>query len=67
MVGFTYLFGLESTVIHLLMVGSLALVIALVLFTVSALNYPFRGDITIDPEAMEHVLGRFQSSRLSDL
>jgi hypothetical protein len=66
-VGFTYLFGLESTVIHLLMVGSLAMVIALVLFTVSALNYPFRGDITIDPEAMKHVLGRFQSSKLSDL
>ena len=55
------------TTIHLLMVGSLALIIALVLFTVAALNYPFRGDITIYPEAMEHVLGRFQSSRLSDL
>jgi hypothetical protein len=66
-VGFTYLFGLQSTVIHLLMVGSLALVIALVLFTVAALNYPFKGDITIGPEAMEHVLGRFHSSKLSDL
>jgi nucleotide-binding universal stress UspA family protein len=66
-VGFTYLFGLQSTVIHLLMVGSLALIIALVLFTVAALNYPFKGDITIDPEAMKHVLGRFQSSKLSDL
>jgi hypothetical protein len=66
-VGFTYLFGLQSTTIHLLMVGSLALIIALVLFTVAALNYPFRGDITIYPEAMQHVLGRFQSSRLSDL
>jgi Protein of unknown function (DUF4239) len=66
-VGFTYLFGLQSTTIHLLMVGSLALIIALVLFTVAALNYPFRGDITIYPEAMEHVLGRFQSSKLSDL
>jgi hypothetical protein len=66
-VGFTYLFGLQSTVIHLLMVGSLALIIALVLFTVAALNYPFKGDITIHPEAMEHVLGRFHSSKLSDL
>jgi hypothetical protein len=66
-VGFTYLFGLQSTAIHLLMVGSLALVIALVLFTVAALNFPFKGDITIGPEAMEHVLGRFHSSKLSDL
>jgi hypothetical protein len=66
-VSFTYLFGLESTVIHLLMVASLALVIALVLFTVAALNFPFKGDITIHPDAMEQVLGRFESSRLSDL
>jgi hypothetical protein len=66
-VAFTYLFGLQSTAIHLLMVGSLALIIALVLFTVAALNYPFKGDITIDPEAMKHVLGRFESSQLSDL
>jgi len=66
-VGFTYLFGLQSTAIHLLMVGSLALIIALVLFTVAALNYPFKGDIRIHPEAMEHVLGRFHSSKLSDL
>lgn len=66
-IGFMYLFGMDSTVIHLLMVASLALVIALVLFTVASLNYPFRGDIRISPEAMEHVLGRFQSSRLSNL
>src|SRR5215212_9381666 len=66
-VGFTYLFGLDSNAIHLLMVASLALVIALVLFTVAALNYPFKGDITIGPDAMEHVLGRFETSKLSNL
>jgi len=66
-VGFTYLFGLDSTAIHLLMVASLALVIALVLFTVAALNYPFKGDITIGPDAMRHVLGRFETSKLSGL
>ena len=66
-VGFTYLFGLDSTVVHLLMVASLAMIIALVLFTVAALNYPFGGDLKIGPEAMEHVLGRFETSKLSDL
>jgi hypothetical protein len=66
-VGFTYLFGLDSTLIHLLMVASLALVIALVLFTVAALNFPFKGDITIGPDAMKHVLGRFETSKLSNL
>jgi hypothetical protein len=66
-VTFTYLFGLESTLVHVFMVAALALIIALVLFTVAALNYPFKGDITIDPEAMEQVLRRFETSKLSDL
>jgi uncharacterized membrane protein YraQ (UPF0718 family) len=66
-VSFTYLFGLDSTLVHVFMVAALALIIALVLFTVAALNFPFKGDITIGPEAMEQVLGRFESSKLSDL
>ena len=66
-VGFTYLFGLESTSVHVLMVASLTLIIALVLFTVAALDYPFKGDIHIGPDAFEQVLGRFESSKLSDL
>ena len=66
-VGFTYLFGLESTTVHVLMVTSLTLIIALVLFTVAALDYPFEGDIHIGPDAFEQVLGRFESSKLSDL
>jgi hypothetical protein len=66
-VGFTYLFGLESTTVHVLMVTSLTLVIALVLFTVAALDYPFKGDVRIAPDAFEQVLGRFESSKLSDL
>jgi hypothetical protein len=66
-VGFTYLFGLQSTTVHVLMVVSLTLVIALVLFTVAALDYPFKGDVRIGPDAFEQVLGRFESSKLSDL
>ena len=49
------------------MVAALALIISLVLFTVAALNFPFKGDITIGPDAMEQVLDRFESSKLSDL
>ena len=66
-VGFSYLFGLQSTMVHVLMVAALALVIGLVLFTVAALDYPFKGDIRIGPEALEEALGRFKSSELSDL
>ena len=66
-VSFTYLFGLDSTLVHVFMVAALALIIALVLFTVAALNYPYKGDIIIGPEAMEQVLRRFETSMLSDL
>ena len=66
-VGFTYLFGLQSTLIHLLMVASLALIISLVLFTVAALDFPFEGDITNHPDALEQVLDRFETSKLSGL
>ena len=66
-VGFTYLFGLENTLVHLIMVGSLALVISMSLFTVAALDYPFQGDIHIHPSAYENDLERFHESKLSDL
>jgi hypothetical protein len=41
--GFTYLFGLENTWAHRLMVIILAAVIGLVLFTVGAMEHPFSG------------------------
>ena len=66
-VGFTYLFGLGNTVVHALMIGALASIIALALFTVAALDYPFGRGVQVGPEAFEQVLGRFESSRLSDL
>ena len=66
-VGFAYLFGLQNTWAHALMVGSLAGVIALILFTIAALEHPFSGGARIGPEAFELVLNRFETSKLSDL
>ena len=66
-VGFTYLFGLESTWAHRLMVVTLAAVIGLVLFTVGAMEYPFSGDARIGPGAFELILERFDTSKLSNL
>jgi Protein of unknown function (DUF4239) len=66
-VGFTYLFGLNNTLVHLLMVAALALIISMSLFTVAALDYPFNGDIRIHPSAYENDLERFRVSKLSDL
>jgi hypothetical protein len=66
-IAFTYLFGLENTVVHTLMVAALAMILSLSLFTVAALDYPFRGDVRIHPDAFEQVLERFHESKLSDL
>jgi len=65
-VGFTYLFGLESTWAHRLMVVTLA-VIGLVLFTIGALGYPFEGGARIGMGFFELVLERMETSKLSDL
>jgi protein-S-isoprenylcysteine O-methyltransferase Ste14 len=66
-VGFTYLFGSENTGAHMMMVASLAGVIALVLFTIGVLDHPFSGGARIDTGAFELVLNRFETSKLSDL
>ncbi len=66
-VGFAYLFGMENTGAHALMVVALAGVIALVLFTIGAMEHPFSGGARVGPEAFELVLNRFETSKLSDL
>ena len=66
-VGFAYLFGVENALVHKLMVGALATVITLVLFTIGILEYPFSGNVRVGPEAFELVLDRFESSKLSEL
>jgi protein-S-isoprenylcysteine O-methyltransferase Ste14 len=65
-VGFTYLFGLENTWSHRLMVAAVAGLIALVLFTVGSLEYPFSGGTRVGPEAFELVLNRFEASDLGN-
>jgi hypothetical protein len=66
-IGFTYLFGLENTWAHRLMVLTLAAVIGLVLFTIGAMEHPFSGGARIGTEAFDLVLERFETSELSNL
>ncbi len=66
-VGFTYLFGLRSNVAHTLMVATLTAVLAMVLFAIGALEYPFSGTVRLQPLTFELVLERFANSELSDL
>ena len=66
-IGFTYLFGMENTWAHRLMVVTLAAVIGLVLFTIGALEHPFSGGARIGTGAFDLILERFETSKLSNL
>lgn len=47
---FTYLFGFESFRMHLAMTSTLAATLALVIVLIVALDWPFRGQISVSPE-----------------
>ena len=60
---FTYLFGLEKTWPHVLMVGALGVIVASALFTIYTLEYPFAGEARVTPDALEEDLQRFEGSQ----
>ena len=49
----TYLFGLKNNWAHALMIAALALVICAILLTIGLLEYPFAGEIKVQPDAFE--------------
>ena len=53
--GFTYLFGFENFRMHLAMTGAVAASLALVVVLIVALDWPFRGDLSVGPEAFVSV------------
>jgi len=58
-VGFAMLFGLQSTALHVIMTGSLAAVIGVLLFVAVSINHPFAGDVAVRPVPLERVLVDF--------
>jgi hypothetical protein len=60
-VGFTFLFGFRHSMMQQLMTGSLGLLIALVLFLTVALNFPYRGNISVPPEGFHSALRTFDA------
>ncbi len=54
-VAFTYFFGMPSMGMHYAMTGVLAASMALVMVLIIALDWPFRGQVSISPEAYEAV------------
>ena len=62
-ISFAYLFGLERTRAHMLMVGALSLVIASILFATYSLDNPFAGDTRLQPDTLESVLRGFEENQ----
>jgi hypothetical protein len=55
-IAFTMLFGTENTIPHLIMTTLLAAMIAITLFIIIAMDYPFTGDISIKSDAFSNLL-----------
>ena len=60
-VAFTYLFGFDRRIMQQLMIGGLSLMIGLMLFLIVAMDYPYRGSITVQPEAFRSLLDSFNA------
>jgi hypothetical protein len=50
-IAFSYLFGFESFRLHLTMTGAIAASLTLVIVLIIALDWPFRGDVSVSPQA----------------
>jgi hypothetical protein len=61
-IAFTMLFGTENVIPHLIMVSFLAAMIAITLFTVIAMDYPFTGNISITPDVFINMLSTLMKS-----
>ena len=61
-IAFTMLFGTENIIPHLIMVSLLATMIAIILFTVISMDYPFTGDISITPDVFKNMLSTLMRS-----
>jgi hypothetical protein len=59
-VGFSCAYGINSALAHSVLTGGLAGMLALILVVLSALAHPFRGEISVKPEAFTEVLSIFE-------
>lgn len=60
---FAYLLGVRAEWLHVVMIAAYTLVLALTLYTIGALDYPFDGIAQVDPDAFEAALSRMESYR----
>jgi Protein of unknown function (DUF4239) len=55
-VSFTFFFGTENIKAHIIMAALLSLTIALILFTIMEMDYPFTGNVAISSEPFKMIL-----------
>jgi hypothetical protein len=55
-IGFCWLFGVSHGAVHLIMTGTVAVIIAVMLVLLFELQYPFRSDLRIGTESWEAVI-----------
>jgi len=55
-VAFSYLFGVRNVYAQMAITGTLAAIIAIMLFLIHAIDYPFTGDMQVSPEPFEEAL-----------
>jgi Protein of unknown function (DUF4239) len=60
---FALLFGLENARLHYVMVAGLAAIIGTNLFLVAELNFPFAGDISVQPTSYRTVVQELESGQ----
>lgn len=58
--GFALLFGVSNERLHYLMVGGLAGTIALQIFVILILSFPFAGQVRVSPEPLHRVVVDFR-------
>jgi hypothetical protein len=53
---FTYFFGLRNTRAHALMIALLTMIIVGTIFLIRALDFPFTGDVRVEPDSFKEAL-----------
>jgi uncharacterized protein DUF4239 len=65
-IGFSFLFPFKRRRMQAIMVGALAFSIAIVFYLTTAIDYPFHGDITVQPHAFENAIHTYAAIDKSD-
>jgi hypothetical protein len=64
-IGLTYLFWIDNITVHAILVGTVAVFIALLVFLTAAMDNPFRGEFSVSAQAFQDVLAHVMC-RVSD-